>query len=74
MLYMPSNEFISRVVSSKNAVNEDASSPGTGIHANNRQIPKRSSVNSILDFSSGILKQLAKVLAMALNITPGAGP
>src|SRR5450759_222580 len=36
--------------------------------ATTRQIPKISKVNRMRDFSSGILKQLAKLLAMLANM------
>src|SRR5882672_7705183 len=65
MLYMPSNPPPSfEAFSAKNFVNAAPSSPGIGIMAATRQIPSTIRVKTIRDFSSGILKQLAKVLTM----------
>src|ERR1043166_6485254 len=53
---------------SKNAFSLAASRPGAGTRAHNRQMPNSNRVNRILDFSSGILKQLEKVLAIFANM------
>jgi hypothetical protein len=42
--------------------------PGVGIKEARRQMPSTIMVKKILDFSSGILKQLPKVVRMDLSI------
>src|SRR5207249_3216948 len=68
MLYMPSTEAPLAACALKNSANVLPSRPGMRITASNRQIASTISVNKIRDFSSGILKQLLKVLAMAASM------
>src|SRR5712692_8332603 len=55
---------------SKDSDNAAPFKPGIGIIAVTRQMPSTSSVNRILDLSSGILKQFLNVLAMAAIMLP----
>jgi hypothetical protein len=52
----------------KKSLSTDPFKPGTGNMATIRQMNKIITVNRILDFNSGILKQLANVLAMFENM------
>jgi hypothetical protein len=69
MLYMPINplEFFPAPDRKYSAI-AALSRPGVGTSEARRQIPSNSSVNMIRDFSSGILKQLPKVVKMEENI------
>src|SRR5438552_9450945 len=67
-LYMPSTEAPLAAWDLKNAANTAPSSPGMRITASIRHIARTIKVNKIRDFSSGILKQLLKVLAMAASM------
>src|SRR5579872_1734474 len=53
----------------KYVVSKPAFKPGQGISEANRQTPKTTSVKTIRDLSSGILKQLSNVLKMEENIS-----
>jgi hypothetical protein len=57
-------ELLPREWASKNAASLAPSKPGIWTTAARRQIARTNIVNKILDFSSGILKQLLNVLAM----------
>src|SRR5580658_2868697 len=50
-------------------VSARASSPGIGTNDASRQTPRTTSVKTIRDFSSGILKQLLNVLMIEENIS-----
>src|SRR5437879_13697414 len=64
-LYMPSTEAPLAAWVRKNSANTAPSSPGMRTTASSRQMARTIRVNKIRDLSSGILKQLLKVLAMA---------
>ena len=80
MLYMPSNAAaaLRRALLGNKPPARRHPDPGMRIIAARRQIASTTSVNRIRDFSSGILKQLLKVLVMEASmvsekVTPSLG-
>src|SRR5436190_22962249 len=70
MLYMPSKPPLPCLdILSKYSLRAWPLRPGMGIIEASRQMPRTTSVKMMRDLSSGILKQLAKVLAMARNMS-----
>src|SRR3569832_1843647 len=67
-LYMPSTEAPWAAWVLKNSARTFPFSPGIRMIASSRQMASSMKVNRILDLSSGILKQLLKVLAMAASM------
>src|SRR5579859_7762900 len=67
-LYIPRTEAPCEAWVLKNSARTFPFKPGMRIIASNRQIANNMKVNRIRDFSSGILKQLLKVLAMAASM------
>src|SRR6266700_3282363 len=67
-LYMPSTEAPVAACDSKNCARALPLRPGMRTTASSRQIASTTNVKRIRDLSSGILKQLLKVLAMAAII------
>ena len=69
MLYMPSSPpaFLPGADSS-HLLSAAPSNPGTGTRQAIRHIASTTMVKTIRDFSSGILKQLLRVLRMEVNI------
>jgi len=68
VLYRPRTEDPACWCDSKNFASAAPFKPGIRTTASSRQIASTINVNRIRDFSSGILKQLLKVVAMAENI------
>ena len=70
MLYMPIRPLaLARPRPLRNSPQQrPLSSPGTGTSEARRQMPSTIMVNKIRDFSSGILKQLLRVVKMEENI------
>src|SRR6266481_1243070 len=67
-LYIPSTDAPWAAWVLKKSASTCPFNPGIRIIASSRQMASSMKVNKILDLSSGILKQLLKVLAMAANM------